>query len=281
MADFIFTTGTCTKSELYSTIINAFVSAGWTNVSSNPTVDFDVLRSPSEAGGRSLTIQLRATNVTNINSIATTDNNAMSYRLVESYTPGTGGTAGTFGRSTTETWTIMYVAPTASAISLNTTLTYFISVNKNRMIIVIETPPATTLAPVINYIGLPDTLYTAESGSRGVLVATTFGAKSASAVHITNTPSELASESVSSVRSVYCLLAPRNPNAAGLYSLSDMKYGSTAESYRGKLSGIYALPTGNINNGDIITQGSKKYRVTVAASGTTSFPTLVFAIQIE
>ncbi|MNU03231.1 hypothetical protein D3C72_2471820 [compost metagenome] len=80
---------------------------------------------------------------------------------------------------------------------------------------------------------------------------------------------------------MYCLLAPRNPNAAGLYSLSDMKYGSTAESYRGKLSGLYALPSGNVNNGDVITQGAKKYRVTVAAPGTTSFPTTVFAIQIE
>ncbi|MMZ42210.1 hypothetical protein D1872_37300 [compost metagenome] len=281
MADFIFTSGTCAKSDLYSTIINAFVSAGWTNVSSNPTVDFDVLQSPSEAGGRLLTIQLRATNATNVNSIVTTDNNAMAYRLVESYTPGTAGAAGTFGRPVSEAWNLIYVVPTATAVSMNTMLTYFISVNKNRMIIVIETPPATTLAPVIHYIGLPDTLYTAEAGSRGVLVATTFGARSATTVHVSNAPSELASEAVSSVRTVYCLLAPRNPNAAGLYSLSDMKYGSTAESYRGKLSGLYALPSGNVNNGDVITQGAKKYRVTVAAPGTTSFPTTVFAIQIE
>ena len=281
MADAIFTPGTCLKKELYQTIINAFLAAGWQNVSSNPATDFDVLTSPGEDGDKSLTIQLRPTNTSNGNSVITTDNNVCSYRLIESYTPGSPGSAGTFGRPS-EAWNNLYIVPSTSAVSMDTPMTYWLHVNKNRLIIVIETPPATGIGPVTHFIGLPDEVMVSEPGSRGLLVASSAYSKGNGVVHITNTPGELAPESTSSTRTIYCQLAPKNPNSAGRHIMSPMKYGNGSESYRGLLSDLFALPAGSGSTGDIVMEGPKKYRLIVNQNASyNSFPSTTLAIRIE
>jgi hypothetical protein len=280
MADVLFTMATSQKNQMYTTIINAFIAAGWENISSNAAVDFDVLRSPGESGDKTLTIQLRATSPTNTNSTLTTDYNVASYRLIESYTPGAPGVAGVFGRPT-EAWNTLYLLPTVNLIAGASVLTYFINVNKNRMIIVIESPPALSLSPITHYIGLPDITFASEPGSRGLLVASSAYAKLALGVHITNTPGEVASEPLSSTRAVYCQLSPKNPNSAGIYSFSEMKYGSTTEGFRGKLNGILTMPVGGINTGDIINVGAKQFRAIVNhVAAPNTFPSVVLVIQM-
>ena len=281
MADIIFTKGTVAKRDLYAKIKELFISSGWKNISSKPDTDFDVLNSKGEAGDKNLTIQFKASQVNNTLPIDATDGNIMSYRLVEGYTPNpNSGTAGTFAR-TTEAWTNLYIVPTTANIPMDTNLTYYVNVNKNRLIMVIETPIAINVAPVTIYIGLPDTTWCSEPNSRGLLVATTAYAKTAISVHITNTAGELASENTSSVRAITCALAPKNPNSAGLYSISQMKYGNVNEGDRGMLSGIYALPTTGIVNGDPFEIGSKTFRVVLNQNASTNaFPSLALAIQI-
>lgn len=279
MADVIFTKGTCLKNQVYQTMIDAFIAAGWKNISSNNATDFDVLQSVGESGDKNLIIQIRPTNASNANSIVTTDLNVASYRLIESYTPGTAGAAGVVGR-TAEAWATLYVVPITTAVAGATPITYHINVNKNRMIIVIDTPPSVNLGPVTHYIGHPDTVFVSTPGSRGLLVASSAYAK-ATGVHVTNTPGEVAPETVSSGRAIYCQLSPRNPNAAGLFAFSEMKYGNATEGYLGKLDGLYPMPAGGASNGDTVSVGDKKFRVVVNQTvSTNSFPTSVFVIQI-
>lgn len=280
MADVIFTSGTVQKNGVYAMMINAFIAAGWTNISSHAVTDFDVLRSPGEAGDKNLIIQIRPGNATNVNPITTTDYNVMSYRLIGDYTPGAPGVAGTTTRAA-EAWTLMYIVPTATTVPQATTMTYFMNVNKNRMIIVLETPPAISQLPVMHYIGLPDQTYASEPASRGLLVASSAYPKTNATLHITNTPGEVASETASSTRTLYCELAPKNPNSAGMFAFSEIMYGSSTEGFRGKLNGIYALPSGGVNNGDIVNVGTKVFRIVVnqAVASQNSFSTSVFAIQ--
>lgn len=282
MADYIFTSGTAAKSGMYQKILDLFLAAGWTNISSNPATDYDVLRSTGEAGDKQLIIQLRPLNLSGANSTITTDYSQCSYRLVESYTPGASGVAGTFGKAA-EGWNSITLIPVANTTthSKDTLLTYWVHVNKNRMIISIESPSSVAKAPVVHYIGIPDVTNASEPGSRGLLVGNSSLAKTAANLHITNAVGELPSDAASSTRTIYCQLAPKNPNSAGLYTFSEALYGSTAEGIRGKISGMFFLPNGGINQGDTITIGTKKYRVVVAeSSGNNSFPSLTFAFQI-
>lgn len=282
MADYIFTSGTVQKNQVYQKIIDSFISAGWTNISSNPATDFDVLKSVGEAGDKNLIIQLRPGNATNVNPITTTDYNVMSYRLIGDYTPGAPGVAGTTTRSA-EAWTLLYIIPTATTVPQTTIMTYYMHVNKNRLIISLETPPAVGQAPIVHYIGLPDTVWCTESGSRGLLVASSAYPKTNVTLHITNTPQEVASETASSTRTLYVQLAPKNPNAAGLISHSEVTYGNTAESWRGKLTGLYQLPNGGISNGDTYNIGTRKFRAIVAqnVASQNSFSSNTFGIQIQ
>lgn len=282
MADVIFTKGSFIKSNSYQAIINLFKAAGWTDVSSNPTTDFVVLNSKGEAGNKSLFIQLRPFISANTTSIETTDNNVIAYRLIGKYTPGASGVAGTFERPS-ETWSTIYTVPTTTAINKDITLDYHVNVNKNRMIIAIESPPSISQGAILHYIGLSDATYGEDSDSRGLLVANSAYPRANQQLHITNAAETLPSDSASSTRLIYCTLAPKNPNSAGLFTFAEMLYGNPTEGIRGKLNGIFALPAGGLNNGDIINVGLKKFRIIITQiiSNSNSFPTTVFALQIS
>ena len=251
-------------------------SAGWNDVSTAPATDFVVMHSKGESGDKDLFIQLRPTNVSNANSTETTDYNVMSYRFVEGYE------AGVFTRSS-EPWNAIHLAPTTTNIALTgeLELTCFYHVNKNRIIMVIETPVSTAYGAVLFYLGLPDTTYTTESGSKGVVYATSAYPRTNQTLQISNATDGLPSDSASSTRSLYSTLSPKNPNSAGLFTISEILYGSSIEGIRGKLDGIYQMPNGNVNNGDVITIGAKEFRVVVtqAVSSQNSFSSSTFVIQ--
>ena len=281
MADYVFTKGTALKKDMFTKIVQLFTSAGWTNVSSNPTTDFTVLHSKGESDDKDLFIQLRAFNTAETTtSIETTDTNAMSYRFIEGYEAGADGASGTFTRPT-EVWTPLYIAPSTTSVNREVELEYYYSINKNRLIIVIETPVSVNLAPILLYLGLPDTTYTTESGSRGVIFGASAYPKTNNTINISNASDGLPSDPASSNRTPYVTLAPKNPNSAGLFTLSEILYGNTTEGIRGKLTGIYQMPNGNVNNGDTIVIGSKEYRVvaTHIISGS-SFSSNTFVIQM-
>lgn len=282
MSKYIFTTGTCLKSEMYDTIKNTMISAGWANVSSNPNTDFDVMTSTGEDGTRKLCIQMRPlhTNGSAGSSVITSDGNMASYRLVGGYTPGNAGSAGTFLRSS-ESWELLCITPSATSMPKETTLNYKFNANKNRVIFVIEYPLPFNVAPLVFYIGLPDIVYTSEPDSRGLLVISTSSFKASNYVHITEAVAEMPPNPASTTRPIQCTLSPKNPNSDGKIMLSKMYYGNATEGQRGMITGIFALPNSGISTGDIVTIGTRKFYVVVAQSyNTNGFPSLALAVEI-
>lgn len=280
MADIIFSTGTCKKKDTITTLVNLMKTAGWQDVSSNPTTDFIVLKSKGEAGNKDLFIQFRAGNTTNASPIDTTDYNVASYRLMESYTPGASGVTGVFGRPT-EAWRVLYIAPTTALISQEVTMTYYYHANKDRIIFVVETPESLAYGPVTHYFGLP-TSFVNEPGSRGVVAVSSAYGVTANTVLVTNAAGELPPDAASSTRIIYATLPPKSPNSAGKHTPVEMFYGNTTEGVRGKLDGVYVLPAGGVNNGDTLNVGIKKFRAVVNGVGSTnSFPSTTLIIQIS
>ncbi len=285
MADYILTPGQCAKADLYKTLKNAMIAAGWTNISSLFSTDFDVMKSPGNDGTKNLLLQMRPTNTGNANSTETTDYSCWSCRLLDSYAPGATNQAGTIARAATSWYNMDWLSENYSQyqVSAGTILNYRLLVDKNKIIMVVYPPASLTgLNPVVFFIGLPDSAYCDEPDSRGFIIAKNWGNGSATNVLVSNTPGGM-----STVTAPYWLpsmsqLSPKNPNAAGVYCISEIFYGNTSEGPRGKIDGIFALPNTNILNGDILKIGDKQYQVLLnTVSGVvTSFPTTAIAIQI-
>jgi hypothetical protein len=280
---YIFTTGTCTKKDIYGIIKSTMIAAGWTNISSNAATDFDVLSSMGKDGTKNLVIQMRATNTTGANDTTTTDYCLASYRLINSYTPGAPLTAGIVGR-TAETWNALSIAPgiATDTISKDTPVTYRYYADASKLIMQLEYPVALGKGPVVLFIGLPDTTYCSEPNSRGLLVASSANANTANSVHITDQPGELAATTASSVRGNICNVTYKNPNSAGKYLLAEIFYGNATEGVRGKLDGLYAIPNQNVLNGDNIVIGTETYYVAICNStGNNGLPSLALTFRIS
>lgn len=377
MADVIFSSPqNILKKDVYNTIIETMTTGGWTDISTNPVTDFNVMMSPGEENNKKLIIQLRPLNNSNNNSIVTTDYGVMSYRLIEEYTPATSPIAGvynvTLGTSNltidgvtcvysatpntiqwkdattlallvnkdatlsakytatasgpvlvltqkqyyqsptapivtgsgtnvatvtvgvtssgvckrhNEAWKPLFIMPAANSTLLSKDSTYVTwrsAVNKNRIIFSLEYAPGTGYSAIVNYIGLPDDYYCTELDSRGLIVASSAANDAgASTINVDNNPSDMPDNLATVTRNVYCTLTQKNPNAAGKYMISEIFYGNTNEGFRGKLTGLFALPNQNILNGDIIQIGTKQYYILICTSyGSTAFPSAALAIQI-
>lgn len=77
----------------------------------------------------------------------------------------------------------------------------------------------------------------------------------------------------------YSALPSKNPNADGIYVMSEIIYGSQSEGYRGRFDGVYALPAQNIVEGDIIKVGNDTY--TAFNVGSCGLPTAWIAVLTE
>ena len=380
MTDYIFSSGSCLKKNLYDTILGLFTNNGWTNISTNERLDSVVLSSPGTEGNRNLILQVRPNNGDSTTDVRTTDGHIMGLRMIKEYVPATNITAGvyelTFGvstvtlnnlsltysasgngttnwktaehlvnlinviysaslglqytaavvdatkisltqrptyevataptftgtgasvttlvepvtsagatpRKTSEAWKVVSLVPASTATILNretVVINYKYHVNANRLILMLEYPSELNLGRALYYIGIPDEIYSSEGGSNGLLFAASCAAQGSTSVAITDYPSEYTPSSVSVTETVQSSLAPKNPNAAGKYILSEMYYGSAYSGMRGKLTGIFTLPVQNILSGDIIQEGTKQFQVLIAHSYlSTSFSTSAFAIQI-
>jgi hypothetical protein len=281
--DYVFTPGTCAKKDFYGVLTAALITAGWTNVSSLATTDYEVYTSTGNTGDRSLVLNLRkGSTATPANDVSTTTYCQFSFRFPTMYTPGTSGVAGTFVRP--DVWRDVYIAPVAAAgqLAMDTTYNYKIYADKNKIIFSIEFPPATGYAPIFVYLGLPDTLYCTETSNRGmVYVSTTNFGLTAANLLIADTPTGMGSLATCYVQPTICTLAPKNPNNSGKYTVSDIYYGSATEGVRGKLDGVVALPSTSVLTADIITVDTYQYYVlNCHVLGTNSFPSAAVAIRI-
>ena len=280
--DYIFTSGTCLKSEIYQLIIDKLVAAGWTNVSSLASSDFVVLSSTGNTGDKTLLLNLRDTNASAANSVVSTDYCVMSYRLEDTYTPGASGVAGTFGRSSLA-WTNLYLVPVSAlttTLGADTTVTYHVYADASKIILALEFPSATGYGPVLVYMGEPDSIFTSDSASRGVLVAASCQATTAGSAMICNTSDTVAAVTAPYAIALSSLLPSGDPNVANKRMVSSIYYGSASESFRGKLDGLKCMYNVKVNTGDTVTIGTETYYALVcASSGNNSFPSLALLVR--
>lgn len=280
--DYIFETGTCLKSAVYQLIIDKLKAAGWVDSSSLASSDYVVLTSTGNTGDKSLVLNIRDTNSSAANSVVSTDYCVMSYRLQDTYTAGTSGVSGTFGRSSL-TWTNLYLVPvsaTTTTLAAATPITYHVYADANKIILLLEYPSATGYSPTLIYMGQPDTVYVTESANRGCLVGVTNNGTTAASVMICNTSDDQASVTAPYAIATSALLPSYNPNGAGKFAISEIYYGSTTESIRGKLDGVLCAYNSKLLTGDTMTIGTYTYYVAVCASvNVLSFPSLALLIR--
>jgi hypothetical protein len=262
--DYIFTPGTCLKKDFYSVLTNALIGAGWTNVTSNHDTDGDVFVSTGNTGDKSLIINLTKNQATPSTDVTTTIYATMTCRFPSSYTPGEPGIAGTFVRPGLSMHLSLAHIHQTRGMSLDTVCYYKLYVDKNKVIFSIEYPPAASDTtginwighPIFNFVGLPDTLYTSETGNRGMVLCSTFvnstnGTRGGvtNSLLVANNPASIGdSEDAYAMPLIYTNI-PTNPNNSGIYSLTELEYGSSVEGLRGKLDGVYMLPNANVRTG--------------------------------
>jgi hypothetical protein len=281
--NYIFTSGTCLKSELYDLIISKLIAAGWTQVSSNPTTDFDVLTSTGNSGDKALVLNLRPIPAagTAANTVKTSIYCQMSIRLQTSYVPGTSGVAGTFGRPSLA-WTDMYIVPVAASGTLppDTTVNYKVYADASKIIMAIEFPSATSMSPLLFYLGAPDSAFVAEAGSSSTVFATTANATTAASLLKCNTSDGIGSVAAPYAMALTAFSILKNPNNEGIYFQSGVYYQTATEGIRGMLDGVLNMPNMAAQTGNTITMDGKTYYQLVChIIGSSSFPYPVLLVR--
>jgi hypothetical protein len=255
-------TETIQKGQIYQRIKDLLLSAGWQNIASKPANDFDVFYSTGEAGDKTLYFQMKDTSNT-----STTTGCYIDIRLINKYTPGAAGVAGTFDRPS-EPWRNVYLF-TAAGVSADTLIFFSYHVNKDRISFFADPP-----LPIhqggntgnIVYIGAP-VLFETEINCRSLTLAQTFynntliGGAAHNYVVTTNSPySDLGS---SEALLTYKITPSAEYNNSDKRVMSEIMYGAVSEGIRGKFDCFYVLHPSNTrtSHGDILTDGASTYKV--------------------
>lgn len=282
---YIFTGGSCLKKDFYDLVINSMISAGWTNVTSKYATDGDVLHSTGVNGDKDIYLRFApysclqwgapsAVNDTNY-SLRTTTNWGMSVQLQPSYAPGASGVAGVFGYPTRE-WkefmmampinSIYYNSPTA--VPADTVVNYYIYIDKSKIILFSKLPDNLSNTYHMNYVGLPDTLYSANDAGRGSVIANTClgpGSMGNNKIAMCEFPEAGKGKTSGSTHySVDCYSIQPNtlsPNVKGNYFFSEFYLHHAEVGMISKLDGIYGTISGNLNTGDTVTINGVQYLV--------------------
>lgn len=280
-----FIKGSCEKSELYDMLINAMLAEGWENITSNYITDGDVMYSTGKNGDKKICIRLfpyfaGTTNavITEANektySTRTTGAYSMGIQLQKNYTPGSTGEAGVFSDPTRYImcFTTMTLS-TNAAILPDILVEYYLYVDKSKVIIFTKFP---TSDWVMTYMGLADTLYSKCDEGRGTMFISTNFAPYYTGGYIGEIPtagqilmSEYPDEGggitlnvkkhyVSNCAYINPLISP---NRNDQYFLSELYVQSAQYGTIAKLDGIWGTGAENLNSGDTITVGDKKYLV--------------------
>jgi len=285
--EYIFSKGTCKKKEIYSLIIDKLKEKGWKDISSKPETDYVVLHSKGVTGDRDLILNLRDrtdSNPSESYSVVTTDYSTMSYRLQTWYTPGASGEPGTFAKPN-RAWRPWHIYGSGQAFSKETSLDYYIYVDAGKLIIALEYPTASNICePIVTYLGEPDTRFTTESQSRGVLFA---ASNTNQGVCITDCPDDLGIKDDVYLLPTYALLPTVDPNIARKYMVSPIYYGSDEEGFRGKLDGVKTVkyigsaPTNLLQGDTLVTEHAKYHCVLPYGLYETPFPGKAVLLRIE
>lgn len=264
MSNFIFTFEKVTKNNLYTRMKQIMTTAGWQNISSKPSIDYDVMYSTGEAGDKKMVVQMKEFDSTSTTAaISNSTDRRMDLRLPVSYEPGVAGTAGVFGRPGTG-WRQHLVLHTEAA--KESELYIYYHCNKNRLVLVIECPPShvpyNANKSTILFMGSSDRTVGLEYESSAPIIATTLG--ESGAVYATDNPADIKTNSYN--LSIYKELAPKSVSLNGTIFMTDIAYGSTTEGIRGYIDGIYDLKDNPAIVGDILKDtNGYEYRIFKAA----------------
>jgi hypothetical protein len=255
-------TETILKGQMYQRIKDLLISAGWQNISSKPLTDYDIFYSTGEAGDKNIYFQML-----DYSNTATTTGNYIRVKLINKYTPGTSGTAGTFDANrTSESWRNVILFTNLVAIDAPITFSY--QVNKDR--IVFYADPALSIYQNSNsgnivHLGVP-ILFESEPNSRGMTIAQGFyDSTIVGAAHnyVISTNPPYTDNGATDGLLTYKITPPAEYNNSDERIMSEICYGGTVEGLRGKFDGFYALygDYTRTGHGDILTDGVSTYKV--------------------
>jgi len=278
-----FVSGSVKKSEFYDFLLNAMIAAGWKNVSGNTSKDGDVMYSNGVSGTEQIYVQFRpfADNGNDSVSIKKTRVPYMSFRLQPSYTPGASGEAGTV-YAASRMWEVFPVfnpcyaaaAVGTEKISIDEGIQYYLSVDKDKLILFTKGRPEISPFWQFNYIGLPDSRYYIGDKGRGVVAGSHGGVGNVGSYSQDGSMHFIMSEYPDSRDGINAnadrhwfgytkYIAPCNitPNANNRYFFSEVYIGDDKYGMMGKLDGIYIANSRGLNSGDKVTINSEEYTI--------------------
>lgn len=296
MSDFIFSSEIIKKKNLYIRIKEILTEAGWQNISSKPSTDFDVFYSDGEGGGKEMYLNIKEFSDVVSRGISNSNFTEIGFRIPRQYTPSANiGDAGTFVRP--DTWKNMRFS-LSNNISMEADIIINYHCNLNRLVLTVEYPPSISHLSRSSciMIGCSDRLFGKVKPKQECAVFSTYHPISTAGVgFIADVPDNPANSSPY----VYTYDASRirSITLQGKILFSQLVYGSDADGIRGIIDGIYTLndvvpnpasanydTLNHFKNGDeFIDKDGKRYRILEIFNynNYSSFPTNKIAFRIE
>jgi hypothetical protein len=276
----LFTTGTVNKGGLFNTLNTQLVTAGWVQISTDVAGDGYVYFSSGQDGNQRLFINFKD-GATTTGFVGNNTGAYVQVRNLLNYIPNAGGTGPGTVTAQPNAWYNIALTPSNASLTLTTPYTYYISTNKNRMILFLQPPVFAGTNAYCWLQGSLAMLAAENNGQNNVTLSTCTQLTTNAVLFASNTAGASAYQSML----WYYTLPPSNPDVTGKYHITQLYVGSATEGYRAKLDDLYILPNKNVINGDSITIGSEIYQVIYTelwGSGyVNSFPTNYFAIRIS
>ena len=283
---YVFKKAEIKKKEFYTWLKQMLVDAGWENISSRPSTDFDVFFSEGESGKDKLFFQMKEyTGASTGNAMSSSSERFFDVKLLMNYIPGALNVAGTLERSN-EAFHRMQIS--TGLVSVQSDMTVYYHINKNRIIVMTEFPIGIEQDSVLFMIGKPDEHLSRyyPNGSMMLFTTTSY-----------NGVTVAVDEADSTRRGSYALTAleslpPRVQNSSGLHFMSELAVGSNSEGIKALIEGVYIIANEysyneNANRGDLLKdEKGNIYRIFHLATRTSSTytyytPSRYMALMIE
>lgn len=261
MSSFVFTSEKVLKKDWYTRVKQILIDNGWINVSSKPSVDFDIFYSDSMTGDKKMYFQMKEyDDTTSTSALSNSVARVLEVRLIKSYTPGTAGSAGTIPRNTTQAPYINNLIA-GNNFPLLAEFTIHYHCNKNRLVLINEFPPSMDGEDgSCIFIGMSDDTFGKEVDYTAPIFmsncAYTYGLQATDKV-------DQYGDSYSLTR--YASVAPTGVSLNGIVFAHQIAYGTSTEGGRGYLDGVYIIKdgTGLLRGDKLIDENGYEYRIVI------------------
>jgi len=293
VTDYIFQEETVEKRNFGAWLVAKMVAAGWQQVGSNPPTalndpvsKFYVMKTKRDADNAEAYIGLQDFNFRNNTSSYSL---VLNIELLNDYTPGTAGTAGT----STRTLSRMTVNPSngigtyglaginTAAYPLDTPLSIRFCITKTNVTLFVRLPSTYNLSGQMLFFGLPDFLQKEKVAGGSVCWGTgSAGAGNDGPIVCDSTPGTPANTIMSEATGRW-LDPQKSPDAAGQFPLVPFFVGGTDTGMRHRMPSCFVLKTGGILDRDIIQVGGMNFEIMSAYSSLADVITNTFAYRIS